>query len=131
MSAKKLKTSIEEKSRYSIYVDKARQFHETMLNARDTECWAAVGLNAVHCVISMNDALTVYFIQERSSGEDHLLAVDLLARIPVGDVDAQKANFKRIIAKKNAIAYEGRAFRQSEAEEVLKQTDRFYQWGSE
>ena len=45
-------------------------------------------------------------------------------------MDAQKANFKRIIAKKNAIAYEGRAFRETEAHEVLKQAQRFYDWGA-
>ena len=129
MSARKFKTSTEDKIRFSIYQEKSRQFYATMLDARKNELWAAVGLNAVHCVISLNDALTVFFLQVRSTGEDHLLAVELMARIPVGDVDAQKSNFKRIIAKKNAIAYEGRAFRQNEAEEVLKQAERFYQWG--
>ncbi len=88
MSARKIRTASEEKSRYGIYQEKSRQFYETMLDARGTECWAAVGLNAVHCVISMNDALTVFFIQERSIGDDHLLAVDLLGRLPVDDVDA-------------------------------------------
>jgi hypothetical protein len=128
MSAKMIRTVAEEKIKYVVYAEKARQFYETMLHARDVECWAAVGLNAVHCVISMNDALTVFYIQERSSGEDHSSAAELLARISANDSENQKANLKRIIAKKNAIAYENREFRQSEALEILKQVQRFYQW---
>jgi hypothetical protein len=129
MSAKTIKTQSEEKHRYSVHLDKARQFYDTMREAQASGRWAAVGLNAVHCAISVNDALTVFFLQERSAGEDHLLAAELLSRVPLDDVDSQKTNFRRIIAKKNAIAYEGRHFRQKEAEDISKQAERFYQWG--
>ncbi|MBF0217891.1 MAG: hypothetical protein HQL30_12990 [Candidatus Omnitrophica bacterium] len=38
--------------------------------------------------------------------------------------------YKRIIAKKNLIAYENRAFRQTEALEIFKLTERFYSWAA-
>jgi len=38
---------------------------------------------------------------------------------------------RRIIAKKNVVAYENREFRESEASDIFKQTERFYRWAFE
>ncbi len=128
MSARFSKVQLEGKSSYRVYLDRAGEFYETMQSAQRLERWSAVGLNAVHCAISVNDALSVFFLKKRSVGDDHRSAVDLLAQIVVDDVGNQITNYKRILAKKNAVAYEGREFKQSEALEVFKQTERFYQW---
>ena len=55
-------------------------------------------------------------------------AVDLLMRLPSNVEDGGTNTFKRIIAKKNLIAYECREFRQADAIEILKLTERFYRW---
>lgn len=55
-------------------------------------------------------------------------AVDLLMRLPSATEDGEANNFKRIIAKKNLIAYENREFRQTEAIDILKLAERFYRW---
>lgn len=128
MTAKKLKTVNVSKNDYKIFLGKAKDFYEVMLNARDTEKWTAVGLNAVHCAISCCDALLTFHLGIRSSGEDHMQAVDLLLRLPP-DVEKGEANtFKRIIVKKSIIAYECREFRQTEALEISKLAERFYRW---
>ncbi len=128
MVPKKLKTKAVEKNDYRIYFNKARDFYEIMLKARDTGKWTAVGLNAVHCAISSCDAMLVFHLGIRSIGEDHMQVTDLLTRVPLRGINDEVAALKRIIAKKNVIAYENREFRQLEALDILKLTERFYDW---
>ncbi len=128
MTAKKLKTVNVSKNDYKIFLGKAKDFYEVMLNACDTKNWTAVGLNAVHCAISCCDAMLTFHLGIRSSGEDHIQAVDLLLRLPSDIKEGENNSFKRIIIKKNIIAYECREFRQTEAMDILKLAERFYRW---
>jgi len=127
MTAKKLKTQAVEKNDYKVFLKKAEDFYNIMRQAERSENWTAVGLNAVHCAISCCDALLVFHLGIRSTGEDHMQAADLLLRLPQ-DMSGEAANFKRIAAKKNVVAYENREFRQSDALEIVKLTERFYHW---
>ncbi len=127
MTAKKLKTQAVEKNDYKIFLKKAEDLYNVIQQARDSENWTAVGLNAVHCAISCCDALLVFHLGIRSIGEDHMQAADLLLRLPQ-EVAGEVATFKRILARKNIVAYENREFRHSDALEVLKLTERFYRW---
>ncbi len=122
------KTRVVAQSEYTVYWNKAEEFFDTMQHAYKNRMWTAVGLNAVHCVISSCDALLVKSQGVRSAGEDHMHALELLARAPVDGIQTQVAAVRRIIAKKNVIAYENRAFRESDASDILKQAERFYQW---
>jgi hypothetical protein len=128
MTAKKLKTVHVEKNDYRVFLKKAKDFYEVMLNARDTGNWTAAGLNTVHCATSCCDAMLTFHFGIRSSGEGHIQAVDLLIRLPSNIEDGEANIFKRIIAKKNLIAYECREFRQAEAMDILKLAERFYRW---
>lgn len=128
MTPKKLKTKTVEKSDYKIYLQKAKDFYDTMLKARDGGKWTAVGLNAVHCAISCCDAMLVFHLGVRSTGEDHMQVADLLGRLSQKGISSEISTFKRIIAKKNLIAYENREFHQTEAIDILKLAERFYSW---
>lgn len=128
MTAKKFKTVNVERNDYKVFLKKAKDFYEVMLNARDTGNWTAVGLNAVHCAISCCDAMLTFHLGIRSTGEDHAQAVNLLMRLPPAVEDGEANTFKRIIVKKNLIAYECREFRQAEAVDILKLAERFYRW---
>lgn len=128
MTPKNIKTTAVNKSGYIIYLKKANDFYETTQKASDSELWAAVGLNAVHCAISCCDALLAFYLGIRSVGDDHMDAVDLLMRIPQAKSSGEANAYKRIIAKKNLIAYDCREFRQSEAIDISKQAERFYRW---
>ena len=79
MSAEELKVRTEDKAKYRVYQDRSWQFYEEARVAQRAGRWAAVGLNAVHSAISMNDALTIYFLQKKSVAADHRKAVDLLS----------------------------------------------------
>jgi hypothetical protein len=128
VTPRKSKTQAVEKSEYKIFLKKAKDFHDIMITARDTGNWTATGLNAVHCAISCCDAMLVFHLGIRSIGEDHMEAVDLLSRIPKEIAAGEIATFKRIVAKKNLIAYENREFRQAEALDIVKMTEKFYEW---
>jgi hypothetical protein len=128
MTPKKIKIISVEKGDYKVFLKKARDLYDIMLRARDIGNWTAVGLNAVHCAISCCDAMLTFHLGIRSAGEDHMQAADLLLRLPPSVENGETASFKRIVAKKNLIAYENREFRQSEAMDILKLAERFYIW---
>ncbi|MDP3789703.1 MAG: hypothetical protein Q8R48_04800, partial [Candidatus Omnitrophota bacterium] len=69
-----------------------------------------------------------FYLGIRSVSDDHMDAVDLLMRIPKVSSSGEANTFKRIIAKKNLIAYDCREFRQGEAIDISRQTERFYNW---
>jgi len=130
MTPKKIKTIDVEKSDYKVFLRKAKDFYDIMLTARDTENWTATGLNAVHCAISSCDAVLTFHLGIRSISDNHMEAVELLLRLPSLVEGGEVNTYKRIAAKKNLIAYENRDFRQVEAIEITKLTDRFYGWAT-
>ena len=129
MTAKILKTVSVNQSEYRNHLNKAVDFFEGMKLSIDRGLWHSTGLNAVHCAISLSDALTIYYLSQRFSGEDHRHASELLSRIPVEGIAQQTNSFKKIIIKKHMIAYEEREFRKNEAAEIVLQIERFYHWG--
>jgi hypothetical protein len=129
MTARILKTISVKQSEYKSHLNKAMDFYQGMKLAQEKDLWHSTGLNAVHCAISLGDALTIFFLSKRFSGEDHRQASELLSRIPVENIAQYEHSFTKILAKKHMIAYEEREFRSSEASEIAQQTERFYQWG--
>lgn len=128
---KPLKTRAVNQSDYVVYWNKAEEFYETMQHAYQKRMWTSVGLNAVHCVISSCDALLVKSRGIRAAGDDHMQAVELLSSSGIDGVEKQAATVRRIIAKKNAIAYDDREFREDDASDIFKQVERFYRWAFE
>jgi len=129
MVAKKIKTKAIMRSEYRTYLKKATEFYDTMLHAKKTGMWNAVGLNAVHCAISSSDAMLVFYEGIRSASDDHLAVIDLLSTsIKSPDVKSKCETLRKILVKKSIIEYEDRDFTQKEALEILKLTERFYSW---
>jgi len=126
MTPKNIKTHAVEKSDYRVYMRKAKDFYDIMLKALELENWTAAGLNAVHCAISACDTVLVFHLGIRSVSDDHMEVANLLLRLPKEIIEGEVPMFKRIVAKKNLIAYENRDFRQNEAIEITKMADRFY-----
>lgn len=127
MAAKKIKTEKIERSKYSAYLKKAQDFFDAMHQAYLSNNWNAAGLAAVHCAISSNDALLVYFRGIRSTSEKHFDAIELLRGCQeIAEVEKMVSRLRRVIAKKNLIEYEARPFSRAEAEETIKHTERFY-----
>lgn len=117
------------KTDFEGYLKKAREFYQTMYQAEKIENWNAVGLNGVHCVISLIDAILVKYSGVRSTEKDHMAVVDLLATsLNIDDISQKSQTARRVIAKKNLVEYEARSFIKSEAIDMIKQVQRFYDW---
>lgn len=128
---KQYKTKSVNESDYIIFSKKAKEFYQTMYQAEKAENWNAVGLNGVHCIISLIDAILVKHSGIRSGETDHMAVVKLLTSFlgnKINDLSQKSQSARRIIAKKNLIEYENRDFIKSEALDMIKQVRRFYEW---
>lgn len=130
-AARQYNTRSVDKSDYSVYFKKAKEFYQTMYQAEKAENWNAVGLNGVHCVISLIDAILVKQAGVRSVGDDHMAVIDLLTSmvaVKIKDIVLKCQTARRVIAKKNLIEYENRHLNKDEALDMIKQVQRFYDW---
>ena len=128
MTPKKVKTRQEGKPATKDYLKKAADNHAEMLSALQNNNYNAVGTLAVQCAISSADAICVYEKGIRSISGEHFDVCDLVRSIPLPESKEKSNVLKRIIAKKNLIQYERRSIHQSEAQEIAKAANRFYQW---
>lgn len=128
MTPKKIKTRIEDKSAVKDYLKKATDNHAEMLSALQNNNYNAVGTLAVQCAISLADAICVYEKGIRSISNDHFDVCDIVQSISLPESKEKSSVLKRIISKKNLIQYERRSIYQSEAQEIAKLANRFYQW---
>jgi len=118
-------------SDYTVYLKKAKEFYQTMYQAEKKENWNAVGLNGVHCVISLIDTLLVRHAGIRSTESNHMAVVDLLtSRVAkkIKEITQKSQVARRVIAKKNLIEYENRNFNRNDALDMIRQVQRFYEW---
>lgn len=108
---------------------KAEQFQRAMVEAVSNEDWDAAGLNAIHCMISANDALLGFRHGVRSAGKAHGEASELLLQLEKGEAARRNASrFERAINKKNLVGYEGRALSPSEGRKIATDAERFLAW---
>jgi glycine/serine hydroxymethyltransferase len=121
-----------DKSQYLNYHKKAEEFYKAMLQAEKSEYWNAVGLNAVHCAISISDALLVKFRGIRSISKNHMIVVDIIKQsLNLKDINSKISTLRRILSKKSLIEYDSTVFTKSDAQDIMKQTDRLYLWARE
>lgn len=132
MNPKRLRFQEVDKTSYRVYFRKASSFHDAMKSAYDSENWNAVGLGAVHCVISAADALLCKKAGLRVVADNHMDLADALAKsIIAPGVEENKKRVSKVIAKKNLIEYEAREFRRRDAEAIMIDADRFFTWAKE
>lgn len=115
-------------ARYAVYLKKAAEFERAMGDASVRRDWNAVGLNAVHAVISAADALTTFYLGERSTGDSHADVVDLLRRLPLPDARGKAQQAFAVIHEKNVVEYEDVDFGEAAAARVEVQARRFHAW---
>lgn len=129
MVPRKLKTRQTDKAKHRIYLNKASDFYETMIDAFEKENWNSVGLAAVHCVISATDALLTYQSGIRSVSQDHREVAQLLRQHISSEGVAENAKrLLKVIGVKNLVEYEARNFTQKEASTTVKDTERYFEW---
>jgi uncharacterized protein (UPF0332 family) len=72
----------------------------------------------------------VYFLGKRHAGDEHSDAVSLFRTIKVGseELNTNANRILRILRIKNMVEYEERLVYKSEAEKVLKDSERFLEY---
>lgn len=125
-----MRTTRVDKGSYQNYLKKANQSVQTAKEALDKGRWNASAINSVHTVISSCDALTVFYLGLRSSGERHDEVIDLISKTNIKEEEFTKVKRQvlRVLAKKNLAEYEQRLVYQKEAESIFKDAERVYDW---
>ena len=127
--AKKTVTRKVTRAEAEVYLEKAEQFFRTTKEAQENEDWDAAGLNAIHCVISSNDALLGFRHGIRSASGSHADAVELLGQYDrSADSGKNTVRFDRMLKKKHLVEYQGRSLSASEAAKLAIDAERFLNW---
>jgi len=113
----------------NVYWEKAKEFYETMLETFNAGRWNSAGLEGVHCAISVTDALLAKKVGLRSIGKSHFDVLELVIKnIKDERASEQVERLRKIINKKNLVEYEDREFSQKEAESLVKDVERYFNW---
>lgn len=123
-----IRTEKLDRSRARIYLQKAEEFARSMRQSAVRGDWNAVGLEAVHAVISAADAVTTAKLGLRSRAADHEEVVKLIRNLPSKQADAKAEQAQKVLEVKNLVEYEARTFEQAEAQATMKQAERFVIW---
>ncbi len=108
------------------YIDKAREFTESMRRSAAAKEWDAAGLGAVHSVISAADALLAAYGGIRSIEPDHRMAIRLLEEtLGRNAISSARRHISFVIAKKNVIEYEQRRMTEQEGKSIVQHAERF------
>ncbi|MEI7999180.1 MAG: HEPN domain-containing protein [Candidatus Omnitrophota bacterium] len=101
-------------------------------NSFEIQEWNAAAINAIHSCICACDAMCVYFLGKRHSGEDHNDAAKIFKSIKDNEeINTNSNRIIRILRIKNMAEYEERLVRRSEAETILKDCERFLEYVKE
>ncbi len=117
-----------DKGKYGNYLQKATEFYHTMKKAEEDEEWNAVALNAIHCAISSFDALTVFYLGVRSSGQRHEDVTQVIKKTNLESVDEKIKQFTEVIRLKTMVEYDVEQPSENEARRIALQTERIHAW---
>jgi uncharacterized protein (UPF0332 family) len=126
----KIRTRDVSKSLYTNYLKRAEECLNAAQHSRSIREWNAAAINAIHSCISACDAICVYFLGKRHTGESHENAVSLFKTIKIGSeaINTNANRIIRILRIKNMAEYEERLVTRSEAGKVLKDCKRFLEY---
>ncbi len=124
------KTRAVDRHEFRSYARKAEEHHAAMVFCHGREMWNACVVNAIHCAISSADALTVFYLGFRSSGERHHDVLSLLEKLGIGhkEISSKSQQLASLLSIKNAAEYEERLMDRHDAESAMKACERFYDW---
>lgn len=121
----KFKTRDVPKAQCSNYLKRAEECLNASRTACEREDWNSSAINSIHAVISLADAMCVYFLGKRHSGENHNEAAKLFKSVKDDDDTATNTNrISRVLGMKNMAEYEERLVTRSEAQKMLQDAER-------
>ena len=128
-----VKTRLMDKGKYKNFLKKAEEYNHAMRACYDGGLWNACVGNAIHCAISSIDALTVFYLGLRASGERHTDVTKLLPRLPLErrEVETKTDQFTMLLSIKNAAEYDDRLMNETDAHKAITSCDRIFSWVKE
>lgn len=121
----KLKTKDVEKSYYRNYLQRAEECFNAAKYSFDCGEWNAAAISAIHSCIAACDAMCVYYLGKRNSGENHNNAAVLFQSIRTDESISTNSNrIVRVLRIKNMAEYEERLVFKSETEKILLDCER-------
>lgn len=125
-----IKTRNVSKELYKNYLHKAEEYHQAMGEEYGKGHYNSSALCAIHCSISVADALTVFFKGVRHAGDKHEDAVQLLETLELDreTIKQKVRQFLSVLNNKNLVEYEEKLTSESGASIMIKQAERFLSW---
>lgn len=117
----------ETRSKAPVYWRKAHRFARAAHQNAEAQEWDPALSNAIHALINAADAFCVHYRGERSAGDAHEDALDLLAGLDELDAAARQGlgrHLGALLSRKNLAQYEGRLVEGREVQDALKHLDR-------
>lgn len=125
----KRKTKNVSKADFANYLKKSEECLHAAQYSLQKEEWNSSAISAIHSCISACDAICVYYLGKRHSGENHNDAAALFKSIKHTDEFATNANrIVRVLRMKNMAEYEERLVYQKEAQAIVKDCVRFLEF---
>ena len=117
-----IKKSKVDQSYYINYLQRAEECLYGARSAFEEKKYDLCAINSVHCGISAIDAICVFYLGYRHSGEKHTTAKEMLnfiREIKPEELKEIANRFGRILNMKNMAEYEERKIKMKEAQELL------------
>ena len=126
-----MKTRNVDKHKYVNYLKKSDEFFEIMKDSFAKKKFNATVLNAIHCAMSLADALTVFYKGGRHAGERQEDVVSLLNTLGLPDMQNKNRQLLDLLRIKNSAEYEEKLMTETNASDSIKNAERFFKWVKE
>ena len=128
MMTKKIPTRPINKEQFEDYWKKAQDFFRAMSRSYTEGNWNATALEGIHAAISAADTLIIFSRGYKSGSQRHSDTATLIANLPLEDSKKAAQHLTQILSVKNLVEYSGDNYSATEAQDVLKQVERFFNW---
>jgi HEPN domain-containing protein len=128
MMAKKIPTRPINKQDYNNYWKKAKDFYRGMSQSYIDSNWNSTSLEGIHATISAADAVLIFSRGYKSSSQKHIDVTSLISDLPLDGAKQAAGHISRVVSIKNIVEYTGEDHTSSEAQEVIKHVERFFNW---
>lgn len=119
-----------ERSRYEEYMNVAQHFFDAAKDSMELDYPTAAGVLIVHSAIAYADAVCIMLSGQRSSGENHEEAIEILDAVAADDQEKRTAmnQLRRIIEEKTRVSYLGELYSLDDIKDMWKRLERFREW---
>ena len=116
------------KKEASQYLSQAEEFLASASQNLKEKRFNAAGFSAIQSMINANDALTIYYLEQRAS-KDHREAIKLYVDVvKIINDSSQRNRFKEAMDKRAYVGYLGTPISKKEAEKLLRSATQFLIW---